>query len=83
MPLNLFYNNHTFFAEIGLLVYYTSICCICTVYKFRALTSSFGTWTKAVKIGLSATLQVNWEILSKLENRLGFWCSVINCTSVL
>lgn len=83
MPLNLFYNNHTFFAEIGLLVYYTSICCICTVYKFRALTPSFGTWTKAVKIGLSATLQVNWEILSKLENRLGFWCSVINCTSVL
>lgn len=56
MPLNLFYNNYTIFAEIGLLVYYTSICCICTVYKFRALTPSFGTWTKAVKIGLSATL---------------------------
>lgn len=56
MPLNLFYNNHTFFAEIGLLVYYTSICCICTVYKFRALTPSFGTWTKAVKMVICNTI---------------------------
>lgn len=56
MTLNLFYNNHTFFAEIGLLVYYTSICCICTVYKFRALTPSFGTWTEAVKMVICNTL---------------------------
>lgn len=56
MTLNLFYNNHTFFAEIGLLVYYTSICCICTDYKFRALTPSFGTWTEAVKMVICNTI---------------------------
>lgn len=50
MFLNLFYNNYIFFVEIGLLVYYISICCICIVYKFRVFILLFGIWIKVVKM---------------------------------
>lgn len=56
MFLNLFYNNYIFFVEIGLLVYYISICCICIDYKFRVFILLIGIWIKVVKIGLFVIL---------------------------
>lgn len=56
MFLNLFYNNYIFFVEIGLLLYYISICCICIVYKFRVFILLIGIWIEVVKIGLFVIL---------------------------